>query len=141
MRDRALQRLARAGQRRTPNRARLVDVLAASDRPVTIPEILDAAPGLAQSSVYRNLVVLEHAGVVHRIVTNDEFTRFELTELVTGRHHHHLVCVSCGSVADVPAAAGLERSVEQAADEIARTTGFHTEAHRIDLVGRCRRCA
>ena len=61
-----------------------MDVLVASPRPLTIPEVLDAGNGLAQSSVYRNLVILEQAGVVHRIVTNDEFARFELAEDLVG---------------------------------------------------------
>jgi Fe2+ or Zn2+ uptake regulation protein len=133
-------RLLRANQRRTPNRTAIVDALRSSSRPLTIPEILSRRPGLAQSSVYRNLVVLEQAGVVHRIVTDHEFARYELAENLTG-HHHHLICVECGRVEDVDAPAGLERSVRSAAERIARATGFHTEHHRIDLVGRCRRCA
>jgi len=122
----------------TANRAALVDVLRDATGPLTIPEILQVRGGLAQSSVYRNLVVLEQAGVVHRIVTNDEHARFELAEDLTGNHHHHLVCSECGAVEDVPASAGLEASLHKAVSEIDRATGFTTERHRIDLVGRCR---
>ena len=93
-------------------------MLASAGRPLTIPEILDAQPGLAQSSAYRNLQLLEHAGVVHRIVTNAEFARYELAEDLTGDHHHHLICTICGSVEDVPASAGLEQSVHDAMDQI-----------------------
>ena len=110
--------------------------MTAAPRPLTIPEILDDRPGLAQSSVYRNLVVLEEAGVVHRVVGADEFARWELAEDLTG-HHHHLICASCGRVEDVPASAGLERSVAAAAAAITRTTGFRTQHHRLDLVGVC----
>src|SRR3984893_18659944 len=133
-------RLRRGHPRLTPNREAIVKVLVASPRPVTIPEVLDTWPGLAQSSVYRNLVILEQAGVVHRIVTNDEFARFELAEDLVG-HHPHLICSSCGPIEDVPANARLEQSLRHAVDQIAAATGFHTEAHRVDLVGRCRRCA
>ena len=139
--DAVANRLHRAGQRLTPNRDALVDVLATAGRPLTIPEILQADAALAQSSVYRNLVLLEQAGVVHRIVTNAEFARFELAEDLTGDHHHHLVCSSCGAVEDVPASAGLEASLHAAVSEIDRATGFTTERHRIDLVGLCRACA
>ena len=66
---------------------------------VQIPQILEVDRSLAQSSAYRNLAVLERAGVVHRIVTTDEFARYELAEDLT-EHHHHLICRSCGSVAD-----------------------------------------
>ena len=85
--------------------------------------------------------MLEQAGIVHRIVTNDEYSRFELAEDLTGDHHHHLVCVVCGSVEDVTTNLMLEESLHAAVSEIDRTTGFTTEHHRIDLVGRCRECA
>ena len=140
LREAASTRLRRANQRVTANRTALVELLAAAPRPLTIPEILTMRDGLAQSSVYRNLVVLEQAGVVHRIVTNDEFARFELAEDLVG-HHHHLICSSCGTVEDVPPNARLEQSLRHAVDQIAAATGFRTEAHRVDLVGRCRRCA
>jgi len=140
LRELVTTRLRRVHQRLTPNREAIVDVLVGSSRPLTIPEVLDAGHGLAQSSVYRNLVVLEQAGVVHRIVTNDEFTRFELAEDLVG-HHHHLICSSCGTVEDVPPNARLEQSLRHAVDQVARATGFRTQTHRVDLVGLCRRCA
>ena len=91
-------------------------------------------------SIARNLVVLEEAGIVHRVVGTDDFARWELAEDLAG-HHHHLICASCGSVEDVPASAGLERSVAAAAAAITRATGFRTQRHRVDLVGLCKRCA
>lgn len=115
-------------------------MLAGADRPLTLPEILAARPGLPQSSAYRNLVVLEQAGAVRRIVTGDEFARYELAEDLTG-HHHHLVCTSCGRIEDLPASDGIERSVAAAAALAARRTGFRTSHHRLDLVGICADCA
>jgi Fur family transcriptional regulator, ferric uptake regulator len=140
LRDTVAGRLRRVNQRMTSNRETIVGVLDRATRPLTIPDILATEAGLAQSSVYRNLVVLEQAGVVHRVVTGDEYARYELAEDLTG-HHHHLVCASCGTVEDVPASAGLERSVEQATVQIAQATGFNTHRHRIDLVGLCRSCS
>src|SRR5205814_2363608 len=83
----------------TRNRRTLVEALDESDRPVSIPELLGERRDLAQSSAYRNLAVLERAGVVRRIVTSDEFARYELAEDLT-EHHHHLICSVCG--ADAP---------------------------------------
>ena len=140
VRDAVAARLRSVGQRLTTNRRSLLDVLTAEARPLTIPEILEGQPGLAQSSVYRNLVVLEEAGVVHRVVGTDDFARWELTEDLAG-HHHHLICASCGRVEDVPASAGLERSVAAAAAAITKTTGFRTQHHRLDLVGVCESCS
>jgi Fur family ferric uptake transcriptional regulator len=139
--DAVSARLTSVGQRLTGNRAAIVTILRAADRPLTLPEILESDGRLAQSSAYRNLVVLEQAGIVHRIVTNAEHARFELAEDLTGDHHHHLVCSVCGAVEDVPASAHLEASLAAAVDEIDRSTGFTTDRHRIDLVGRCRDCS
>ena len=132
-------RLKGVGQRYTPKRRALVEALRRTEKPVPIPDLADGRRGLPQSSVYRNLVVLEQAGVVHRIVTT-EASRFELAEELTG-HHHHLICTSCGTVEDVPAASGLETSLADAVAQVEDTTGFRTKTHRIDLVGLCRHCS
>jgi Fe2+ or Zn2+ uptake regulation protein len=140
VRDTVVRRLGEHQQRMTAVRGQLVGILAAADRPLTIPEILDAGQGLAQSSVYRNLVVLEQVGVVHRVVTHDEFARYELAEDLTG-HHHHLVCSNCGRVEDLPASESIERSVEAAVLQAARKVGVQTRQHRLDLVGTCADCS
>jgi Fur family transcriptional regulator, ferric uptake regulator len=127
-------------QRLTPTRQHIVDVLAAATGPLTIPEILAERDGLAQSSVYRNLVVLEEVGVVHRMMTRDEFARYELAEDLT-EHHHHLVCSNCGRVEDLPATPAVEKSVASAIDQAARKAGFRTQHHRLDLIGLCANCA
>ena len=77
----------------------LVHLLSSSDRPLTIPEILTAKSGMPQSSVYRNLAVLEEAGLVQRVASSDDWARFELAEDLTG-HHHHQICTQCGEVRD-----------------------------------------
>lgn len=133
-------RLRADGQRYTANRRAVVEVLEATDRPLTIAEIL-AHRRLAQSSVYRNLVVLEDAGIAHRVVSTDDFARYELAEDLTDHHHHHLICAGCGVVADFTVAPGLERTLEGAMAEVADLTGFTPEHHRLDLVGRCADCA
>src|SRR3546814_5274742 len=110
--DTAAGRLAADKQRYTARRRALVELLASVDQPLTIPQLLERQPDMAQSSVYRNLAVLEAAGVVHRIVTSDEFARYELTEDLTG-HHHHLICASCGDVADFTVPAAVEHELEE----------------------------
>jgi Fur family ferric uptake transcriptional regulator len=131
-------RLRHDGQRYTTGRRRLVEVLDASGRPLTAAEVFEVGE-LAQSSAYRNLAVLESAGVVHRVSGADEFSRFELTEDLT-EHHHHLICTSCGSVADVTADDQVEQSLAAAMTSIAASTGFRADHHRLDLLGRCASC-
>jgi Fe2+ or Zn2+ uptake regulation protein len=90
--------------------------------------------------VYRNLAVLEQAGVVRRVITEGEFARFELAEDLT-QHHHHLICSSCGRVEDVTVPRSFESSMDRTLDRLARKTGFATVSHRLDLIGTCRACA
>jgi Fe2+ or Zn2+ uptake regulation protein len=137
--DTIADRLREVGQRYTDGRRVLVERLAAAAQPITIPELLDAPPRLAQSSAYRNLDVLEQAGVVHRI-TGGEFARFELAEDLT-EHHHHLICSRCGAVEDFTAPPGLERTLGKAVSAIESAHGFTTAQHRLDLIGTCADCA
>lgn len=133
-------RLRAADQLYTAGRRRLVERLAELDRPVTIPEIVDRAEGLALSSAYRNLGVLEQVGVVARVHSGAEHARFELAEDVAGDHHHHLICESCGRVDDFTVVTAVERTIERALDEVAASHGFVTSSHRLDLIGTCDDC-
>lgn len=128
------------GQRYTAARRAIVDILEDAGRPLTNLEILERGGDLAQSSVYRNLAVLERAGAVRRIVTSDEHARYELTEDLS-EHHHHLICASCGRVDDFVTNPRVERILDNAMDEVTGATGFSPTHHRLDLVGLCARCA
>ncbi len=134
-------RLRRQRQRYTSPRRQLVNALAAIERPHTIVELLNGAVEQSQSSLYRNLSVLEVAGVVIRLPGSDDTARFELAEDVTGHHHHHLVCTTCGRVEDVEFGADLESALDKAEAAAERQQGFRPSAHRIEIRGTCRDCA
>ena len=136
--DAASTRLAALDQRYTTKRRALVDLLRAAGRPLTISEIV--AGGAPLSSAYRNVTVLCDAGVARRLVGADDLGRFELSEDLSGHHHHHLVCVGCGTVADVQASSALEEAMALDTRTAARATGFEITDHRIELVGRCPTC-
>jgi Fe2+ or Zn2+ uptake regulation protein len=134
------ERLREVDQRYTRGRRALVSVLEATSRPLTIQEILGRDKALAQSSAYRNLVILEQADVVHRVVSTDEFARFELAEHLTDHHHHHLICSQCGGVDDFTVSAEVEEALATALGRAAAAARFEVHDHRLDLIGRCRRC-
>jgi len=138
--DIALHRLRKDGQRLTSGRQLILRTLEEASGPVTIPMILQRQPTLAQSSVYRNLAVLEHAGLVSKISMGDEHAHYELGEEITNHHHHHTVCTSCGAVCDVTLSAAAERSLDKALHEAAAGVGFELAHHRLDLLGRCAEC-
>jgi Fe2+ or Zn2+ uptake regulation protein len=134
-------RLRGVGQRYTTGRSVLIDALADALRPLTAAELVAAEPRLSQSTTYRNLALLEQAGVVHTVTGTDEYTRFELAEEFTGRHHHHLICVSCGTVEDFDAPRRVEQGLADAIARLSSGTGFRAKGHRLDVLGTCAACA
>ena len=76
---------------------------------------------------------------MRRVVTNDDFARYELAEDLT-EHHHHFICTACGAVEDFTLPAGVEAEMERALKRVARRTRFNGAYHQLDLVGRCANC-
>lgn len=54
----------------------------------------------------------------------------------SGRHHHHLICRSCGEVIEVSGP-----DVEAWADQMASDHGFTNVGHSLEIVGMCGSCA
>lgn len=131
--------LTNSDQRYTSGRRRLVEVLIDAGRPVTLPEIIELAPDIAQSSAYRNLDILERGEVVQRLTANGDHAYFEIAESLIG-HHHHLICVKCGSIADVELDEELERLIDERLGATAGTVGFTPLHHTVDLHGLCAEC-
>jgi Fur family ferric uptake transcriptional regulator len=131
--------LTRHGVRYTASRQALVAALRDARQPLTIPQLVDAASTLPQSSVYRNLAIFAEAGVVHRMPGTDDFARYELAEGLMG-HHHHLVCSSCGTVEDIVLPDAVERELERVLRSVATQRGFSLTSHRLDVLGECTKC-
>ena len=138
-----MRRFVKNEQRYTSQRRLIVTVLSASDHPLMIQQMLKRSSNtkkvLAQSSLYRNLVVLENVGVVQRIFSTDDVARYELNDDILG-HHHHLVCSKCGDIRDVRIPESLESSLDSTLSKIAKSSGFQLDQHRLDLIGRCGNC-
>jgi Fe2+ or Zn2+ uptake regulation protein len=132
--------LRRTRQRYTPGRRELVELLCTLGRPVTIPELHDSGASQSQSSLYRNLSVLEQCGAVHRVTSTDDVARYELAEELS-EHHHHVVCSACGRVDDVTLPAAIERALGEAAQQANLQRGYVVDSHRLELVGLCDGCA
>ncbi len=114
-------------------------MLVEAGQPLTVEQLQELAPHLAQSSLYRNLAVLEEAGVVCRFTSHSGFARYELTETLTS-HHHHLVCSSCGAMTDVQLPHRSKTNSTSAVINLAKQRQFEPSSHTIDILGRCHDC-
>jgi len=137
--DEVAERLRRARQRYTSGRRDLLQALLLAGRPVTIGELLTTGSDQSQSSLYRNLAVLEACGVVRRLPSVDNVARFEVSEDLT-HHHHHLVCSGCGRLDDVTLPEPLERSLLAFTADAGASLGYVIGDHRLELIGVCSSC-
>ena len=135
----ATSQLNSINQRYTTNRRKLIGILQEATKPITINQILESNSDLAQSSVYRNLAVLELAGLVVRIITNEDHAHYELAEHILD-HHHHIICSPCGEILDFHLSAKIEKALEESLQKIADEFGFSIDRHRLDLLGTCGDC-
>ena len=134
------QRLAAEGVRLTRGRRAIVLAIAGAGGPRTAAEIhAELSDTLPLSSLYRSLSVLTDAGVLVAQHDSGGIMRFELAEWLAG-HHHHFVCVSCGTAVDVTPNPDQEHAIERLIDEMASANGFAVTGHRFEIEGRCKAC-
>lgn len=137
----AERRLGKVGQRHTRQRREILDLVAAAGRPVSVPDLLALEDAdVSQSSLYRNLVVLVDVGVLDRVAGWGNHDRFELSETLSGHHHHHVTCTACGVVADIPPGPGFEQVMGEEAAFVSERLGFTVTGHSVDMYGLCPDC-
>ncbi|MFC5678761.1 Fur family transcriptional regulator [Aeromicrobium endophyticum] len=74
-----------------------------ADTETIIGEVRTQVGDVSHQAVYDVLKVLTGAGLVRRIQPSGSLSRYEAR---VGDNHHHVVCRSCGSIADVDCAHG-----------------------------------
>jgi Fur family transcriptional regulator, stress-responsive regulator len=127
--------LRAVGLRVTRPRLAVLDALsehphADADTVVTVARA--AHPSLSPQAVYGVLKALVAAGLARRIEPAGAPALFELR---VGDNHHHLVCRSCGAVADVDCAVGAAPCLD-----LSDTAGFVVDEAEVVYWGICRLC-
>lgn len=140
--DRQIERrLAEVDVRYTKGRRVVIDAIAGADGPRSAAELSELiGESVPLSSLYRSLAVLHEAGVLAPHYSSPGLTRYELAEWLSG-HHHHLVCVDCGQVQDLPATETIEDRLKVIVEDIAREASFAEMNHALEIEGHCARCA
>jgi Fur family ferric uptake transcriptional regulator len=93
-------------------------------------------PDVSRQAVYDILHALTDAGLVRRIQPARSVARYESRV----DNHHHLVCRSCGTIADVDCAVGESPCLEPSEDDIA-APGFVLDEAEVIYWGQCPTCA
>jgi Fur family transcriptional regulator, stress-responsive regulator len=87
---------------------------------------------VSQAAVYEVLNVLTEAGLVRRIQPQGTVARYESR---TGDNHHHVICRTCGVIADVDCAVGAAPCLDPSDDH-----GFVIDEAEVVYWGLCPAC-
>src|SRR5262245_52036797 len=92
--------LRRSGLRKTPVRVVVIDLLARSHRPLSVPQILSKLKGVDTVTVYRTLNTFVRKKLVHRVRGEDRSWLYAMggADDVPQHLHPHFVCDNCGKV-------------------------------------------
>lgn len=92
------------GLRATPSRLAVLELLRASDAPMSHGDVADrlASQAWDRATIYRNLTDLAEAGLVRRTDVGDHVWRFEAKSAHGQAQHPHFVCTDCGTVECLP---------------------------------------
>lgn len=124
------------GHRFTEQRAAVYRFLSSTDSHPSADDVFlhvrNEVPGISLATVYKSLETLVGCGLAVKMSYGDGSARYD------GRTdpHHHIRCLSCGSVADVPGKVP-ESEVEDLGEPV---QGFRVTGYRLELTGYCADC-
>ena len=120
------------GYRTTAPRRAIVSLLEQKQGGFTAEEISDELPSVGRATVYRTIKLFLEAGVICKLPLLEGAHLYLLCGV---GHHHHSVCVECGEVEELRAAA-VERLIRAVSADI---RGEIVE-HRLELYVNCGAC-
>ncbi len=127
----------KAGERLTPLRKRVLELVWDSHKPVGASALLDKRKedgrGAAPPTVYRALEFLLACGLIHRIESLNAYVGCSHP----GENHvtQFLICRACGTAAELD-----DRRLGEAIGRSAAEHGFNIVSRVIELSGVCARC-
>lgn len=130
------QQLRVAGLRVTSPRVAVLQAVREhphADTETVFGAVRGSLPGVSRQAVYDVLNALSAVGLVRRIQPSGSVARYESR---VGDNHHHVVCRSCGVIADVDCAVG-EAPCLTASDD----AGFVLDEAEVIYWGLCPDCS
>ncbi|EID14128.1 Fe2+/Zn2+ uptake regulation protein [Mycolicibacterium phlei RIVM601174] len=108
-----------------------------ADTETIVGAVRQLLPDVSRQAVYDVLAAFTSAGLVRRIQPSGSVARYESR---VGDNHHHVVCRSCGVIADVDCAVG-EAPCLTPSDPQGALDGFVLDEAEVIYWGLCQDCA
>jgi Fur family ferric uptake transcriptional regulator len=131
--------LKQSALKRTPVRIGVLRVLAESQEPVDVSDILKHLPSFTEPvTVYRTLNTFVSKKLVHRVRGEDRSWRYALGDLTApSQHQHaHFVCDTCGKVECI----SESKLPHKLLDKIQAAPGYRISYPEVLLHGTCPKC-
>ena len=125
--------LASRGYRVTAPRRAIANLVGNKQDGFSVEELGDELPWVGRATVYRTIKIFLEAGVVCKLATLDGSHIYSRCEL--DHHHHHAMCVECGSVEEFGTA-----SIEGLISVISAGIPGEVVDHRLELFVNCGLC-
>ena len=134
--DSFVSALDQAGYRLTGPRRRVADLVAHRKGNFTAAELEQEAHsrrlGVGRATIFRALELFVDLGLVERLdLPNGDHVYVTCQP----SHHHHMICIACGTSTDVE-----DCGVSAVAREVGRRTGYAIQSHRLQLFAICPEC-
>ena len=120
------------GYRITEPRRNVIAALDNKKEGFTAEELCNELPSVGRATVYRTIKLLQRSGVICKLAMPDGAPRYSLARV---DHHHHTVCVRCGTIGEFKHAT-IERLLRAVSQEV---TG-EIVGHRLEVFISCEDC-
>jgi Fur family zinc uptake transcriptional regulator len=130
-----MDRLKAAGYKFTGKRRLIIEIfLRHRDHYLTAKDVLaevqEVYPHVSPDTIYRTIALLERLRIVETLDFADDAAKYRLA--CEAGHHHHLVCLRCGSITPLPSCPMAQ--VEGVVGD------FSVVHHRFEIYGYCKAC-
>ncbi len=109
-----------------------------ADTETIFDSVRNGLPEVSRQTAYDVLAALTTAGLVRRIQPSGSVARYESR---VGDNHHHVVCRSCGVIADVDCAVGDAPCLTPPSDRSGTLEGFSVDEAEVVYWGLCPECS
>lgn len=133
--DEAIQTIEESGYKLTDKRERMLEIFAANNKYLTAKEVLEKMkedyPRVSFDTIYRNLSLFFDLDILEVTELSGE-KHFRYTCETHEEHHHHFICLKCGSTKAIDAC-----PMDHVTEDL---RGYYVADHKFEIYGKCPRC-